>query len=159
MRRGTRRKQSQRPHTQTRRDGAPKFVLGFIVRATRPCIQVAWLCGDAGTCPLAPERTRERDAISSAASAEAEGIEGATRKSKESPPGQLSLPFSTVGKNATAFWQRRFYDFNVWSSEKLREAGIHARESGETKTGHSSERLAVEQLVALREKAGRIDRD
>jgi hypothetical protein len=26
---------SQKPHTQTRRDGAPEFVSGFIVRATR----------------------------------------------------------------------------------------------------------------------------
>jgi len=42
-------------------------------------------------------------------------------RGKKAVPGQLSLPFSTVGKNATAFWQRRFYDFNVWSSEKLRE--------------------------------------
>jgi len=40
-----------------------------------------------------------------------------------------------------------------------REAGIYARESGETKTGRSSEGLAVEQLVALREKGRRIDRD
>src|SRR5713101_3119257 len=28
--------QRQKPHTQTRRDGAPELVLGFIVRATRP---------------------------------------------------------------------------------------------------------------------------
>jgi hypothetical protein len=34
--RRTRKKQSQKAHTQPRRDGAPRFVLGFIVRATRP---------------------------------------------------------------------------------------------------------------------------
>jgi hypothetical protein len=33
----------------------------------------------------------------------------------------LSLPFSRTGKEEKAFWQRRFYDFNVWSWEKLRE--------------------------------------
>jgi putative transposase len=42
-------------------------------------------------------------------------------RGKKAVPGQLSLPFLTVGKNATAFWQRRFYDFNVWSAEKLKE--------------------------------------
>ena len=34
-------KQSQKPHTQTRRGGAPKFVLGFVVRATR-LVLVRW---------------------------------------------------------------------------------------------------------------------
>jgi len=40
---------------------------------------------------------------------------------KKGMAGQLSLPFSCAGTDATAFWQRRFYDFNVWSAKKLRE--------------------------------------
>jgi putative transposase len=36
-------------------------------------------------------------------------------------PGQLSLPFARSRTDGQAFWQRRFYDFNVWSSKKLRE--------------------------------------
>jgi putative transposase len=36
-------------------------------------------------------------------------------------PGQLLLPFARRGTDKQAFWQRRFYDFNVWSSEKLKE--------------------------------------
>jgi len=34
---------------------------------------------------------------------------------------QLSLGFCTTEAEAPAFWQRRFYDFNVWSSGKLWE--------------------------------------
>lgn len=33
---------------------------------------------------------------------------------------QLSLPFAGV-EDETHFWQRRFYDFNVWSEKKLKE--------------------------------------
>jgi REP-associated tyrosine transposase len=35
--------------------------------------------------------------------------------------GQLSLSFVDVPEDAAHFWQRRFYDFNVWSAKKLRE--------------------------------------
>ena len=46
----------------------------------------------------------------------------ALRKKRKSAPGQLELGFS---KDAAAeqehFWQRRFYDFNVYSEKKLRE--------------------------------------
>ena len=33
---------------------------------------------------------------------------------------QLSLAFATLN-DSPAFWQRRFYDFNVWSEKKLKE--------------------------------------
>ena len=36
-------------------------------------------------------------------------------------PGQLSLAFAAAATEERAFWQRRFYDFNVWSSKKVRE--------------------------------------
>ncbi len=42
-------------------------------------------------------------------------------RGKKSMPGQLSLPFSGAAADAAAFWQRRFYDFNVWSGKKLKE--------------------------------------
>jgi putative transposase len=42
-------------------------------------------------------------------------------RGKNSVPGQLSLQFSRTATGSAAFWQRRFYDFNVWSAEKLRE--------------------------------------
>ena len=37
--------------------------------------------------------------------------------------GQLPLAFLDAGANgnAAAFWQRRFYDFNVWSAKKVKE--------------------------------------
>ena len=44
---------------------------------------------------------------------------------KRGSPGQLPLPFARKPKEASAFWQRRFYDFNVWSEKKLREKLVY----------------------------------
>lgn len=43
------------------------------------------------------------------------------RKPRRSAPGQLSLAFPEAEADAAAFWQRRFYDFNVWSAKKVKE--------------------------------------
>jgi hypothetical protein len=43
------------------------------------------------------------------------------RGRKSSPNGQLRLPFASEVKESPSFWQRRFYDFNVWSEKKVRE--------------------------------------
>src|SRR6266446_697520 len=40
---------------------------------------------------------------------------------RRSTPGQMSLAFPEAGADAAAFWQRRFYDFNVWSAKKVKE--------------------------------------
>jgi putative transposase len=42
-------------------------------------------------------------------------------RGKKPVAGQLSLPFSRLAMDEPAFWQRRFYDFNVYSSRKLKE--------------------------------------
>jgi len=42
-------------------------------------------------------------------------------RGQKSVPGQLSFPFPRIGTGAAAFWQRRFYDFNVWSATKVKE--------------------------------------
>ena len=42
-------------------------------------------------------------------------------KRRNSADGQLSLRFADDEDDAKHFWQRRFYDFNVWSAKKLRE--------------------------------------
>jgi putative transposase len=34
---------------------------------------------------------------------------------------QLALPFDGGQSEEAHFWQRRFYDFNVWSEKKLKE--------------------------------------
>ena len=47
------------------------------------------------------------------------------------------------------------FELIVWATRP----GVHARESCKAKTGRSSERLAVEQLVALREGRERADSD
>jgi putative transposase len=38
---------------------------------------------------------------------------------------QLRLPFASGMEESAAFWQRRFYDFNVWSEKKVREKLIY----------------------------------
>src|SRR5882762_3429032 len=43
------------------------------------------------------------------------------KRPKKSPAAQLQLPFARWKPGVPAFWQRRFYDFNVWSDKKLRE--------------------------------------
>ena len=43
------------------------------------------------------------------------------RKRKKRAPGQMSLAFPREGAEPVAFWQRRFYDFNVYSRKKMRE--------------------------------------
>ena len=34
---------------------------------------------------------------------------------------QMSFGFAAIGDEPTAFWQARFYDYNVYSTEKIKE--------------------------------------
>ncbi len=43
------------------------------------------------------------------------------RKKRKAASGQLRLPFMNDGLGLPRFWQARFYDFNVYSSYKVRE--------------------------------------
>jgi len=47
------------------------------------------------------------------------------RRKRRVPRGQLSLPFAPAEGSLPHFWQRRFYDFNVWSWGKRREKLEH----------------------------------
>jgi len=40
------------------------------------------------------------------------------RRKKRKPAAQLSLAFEDGSESLPRFWQRRFYDFNVWSLKK-----------------------------------------
>ena len=40
------------------------------------------------------------------------------KRSKSMPRGQMRLPFKELGEPLQAFWQARFYDFNVYSERK-----------------------------------------
>jgi putative transposase len=42
-------------------------------------------------------------------------------KKRRGSDGQLSLKFPNEAGSLRRFWQKRFYDFNVWSSEKKKE--------------------------------------
>jgi len=43
------------------------------------------------------------------------------RKKRRGSGGQWRLPFPEEDSGLKRFWQRRFYDFNVWSRGKLKE--------------------------------------
>ncbi len=43
------------------------------------------------------------------------------RRKRRVPVGQLALPFAKTDVVLPHFWQKRFYDFNVWSGKKIRE--------------------------------------
>jgi len=43
------------------------------------------------------------------------------RKRRRMTPAQLGFRFHDAKNSLPQFWQRRFYDFNVWSSKKIRE--------------------------------------
>jgi putative transposase len=49
-----------------------------------------------------------------------QNVSSALRVKRKGSCSQLPLPFSSA-EPASPFWQRRFYDFNVWSEKKLRE--------------------------------------
>jgi hypothetical protein len=42
-------------------------------------------------------------------------------KRSNGPPTQIALPFESDGQLPRAFWQARFYDFNVYSRGKVKE--------------------------------------
>ena len=75
----------------------------------------------------------------------------AGRRRKRVPASQMRLWQRIARADAMrSFWQRRFYDFNVWSTQKEeREVALHAFQSRETKTGGRSEAVALEQLPLL----------
>jgi putative transposase len=43
------------------------------------------------------------------------------RRRKKAFGQQRALPFAALTNESPAFWQRRFYDFNVWSEKKFKE--------------------------------------
>jgi REP-associated tyrosine transposase len=49
------------------------------------------------------------------------GVARKLRKRKRTCAGQLRLPFAAPREPLRAFWQARFYDFNVHSRKKKRE--------------------------------------
>jgi len=63
------------------------------------------------------------------------------------------LRFAPAQPGAPAFWQRRFYDFNVWSEKKLKEKLDYMhRNPVERKLVLHPQDWALEQLVAFIEK-------
>ena len=65
--------------------------------------------------------------------------------------GQLPLAFPVTCASLRRFWQRRYYDFNVYSAQKIREKLDYIHTNPAEEVGDASERLAVEQLGVLRE--------
>jgi putative transposase len=47
------------------------------------------------------------------------------KKRKRAPERQLKLKFAAMETEEKHFWQRRFYDFNVWSEQKFKEKLVY----------------------------------
>jgi len=56
----------------------------------------------------------------------------------------VSRRLAIGGEFSGKFWQSRFYDFNLWATERGREAEVHASQSGGARSGGESGGLAVE---------------
>lgn len=63
------------------------------------------------------------------------------------------------GREESQFWQRRYYDFNVWSDEKRIENALHASQPGQARVDCKAGRLAVVQLSTQRQRRSRNRRD
>jgi putative transposase len=50
-----------------------------------------------------------------------QNVSRALRERKNASDEESELAFARAAGQFPAFWQRRFYDFNVWSEKKLRE--------------------------------------
>jgi putative transposase len=63
------------------------------------------------------------------------------RGKKRARTGQLALPFSEREEELRRFWQRRYYDFNIYTSAKLKEKleYMHANPVKEKLVGHPRE--------------------
>jgi hypothetical protein len=75
----------------------------------------------AGACASIDRRTGQRHAIEDDAGIEAESVAGSAREEEKEYKGSMKLPFIEKERGAKRFWQRRFYDFNVWSKGKTKE--------------------------------------
>jgi REP-associated tyrosine transposase len=62
-------------------------------------------------------------------------------KRRRNSRGQMKLPFPEEKRGRRRFWQRRFYDFNVWSRGKLKEKReyIHANPVQRKRVQHPGE--------------------
>jgi hypothetical protein len=100
--------------------------------ARRNGVSSPGLCGDARTCASLDERAEAGNALDGAAEVEAAcGAEAAEEKATPRPRfkqrtwgtfrGERRLPIVETEEPLRAFWQARFYDFNVYSKGKRTE--------------------------------------
>ena len=80
-----------------------------------------WLCGDAGARPSLDERAETRHALDGAAGVKLRVARKLRKHGRPGCAGQIRLPFAEMGEPVRAFWQARFYDFNVYSTGKKKE--------------------------------------
>ena len=72
------------------------------------------------------------------------------RRRKKSSSAQLCLPLAPAAEDNRPFWQRRFYDFNVWSMKKVREKLDYMHATPSLENWLAIRKTGLEQLVALR---------
>jgi len=118
--------------------------------ARRDGVSSARICGDAGTCTPLDERAAAGNALDSAAQVEAARGAETAEAAKAVVRGADAIAFCGDGRTAAGILAGAVLRFQcVQPREEERKTELYARESGDSRTGEASERLAVEQLGVL----------
>jgi hypothetical protein len=123
--------------------------------ARRDGISSAGLCGDAGTCTPADERAAAGNALDGAAQVEAACGAETAQTSKGGVLGADATAVCGDQRTAASVLAGTILRFQCVQSRKEEgKVELHARESGDSRTGETSKRLAMEQLGVLPRRIG-----
>ena len=113
------------------------------------------LCGDAGARASLDERTAAGNALDGAAEVEAACGTETAEAPKASVRGADAIAFCGDGRTVAGVLAGAFLRFQcVQRRKEERKVELHAGESGDSRTGETSERLAMEQLEVLPRRSG-----
>ncbi len=129
----------ERARESARRDGVPS----------------AGLCGDAGACASLDERAAAGNALDGAAEAEATCGAETAKAPKAGERGADAIAFCGDRRTAGSVLASAVLRFQCVQPRKEEgKVELHTRESSDSRTGETSERLAVEQLGFLPWRSG-----
>ena len=123
--------------------------------AQRDGISSSWLCGDAGACASLDERAAAGNAVDGAAEAEATCGAETAKAPKAGERGADAIAFCGDRRTAGSVLASAVLRFQCVQPRKEEgKVELHTRESSDSRTGETSERLAVEQLGFLPWRSG-----
>ena len=123
--------------------------------ARRDGVSSPRLRGDAGACTSLDERAATGNAFDGAAEAEAACSAETAEAPKAGVRGAAAIAFRGDQRTAASVLAGAVLRFQrVQPRKEEGEVELHARESGDLRTGETSERLAMEQLEVLPRRSG-----